>query len=157
MFKVEVFNTNTNSMKVVEFSARTWETLDATLSENGISTEGMRAVIAHSQTDLVQPGAAIPQQDFTLFLSPSKIKNGVNHTNVADFISAIIYEDRADEIYDHFSQKELEKLVKEHFGQTRSIPCRLREIADEVEETPVAVVANSREAELATMAAKILG
>jgi hypothetical protein len=73
---VTVFSTVGNNEKTIETSATTWKELKAELANQGVNVSGMKVVIGESQLTLESPDAALPTEEFTLFLLPEKVKSG---------------------------------------------------------------------------------
>ena len=74
--KVTVFSTKGKKRSTVETTAQTWGELKEVLSGNGVETSGMRSIIGETQLTLESSKAILPDYDFTLFLSPVKVKSG---------------------------------------------------------------------------------
>jgi hypothetical protein len=74
--KVTVHNTVGNNFKEIYSSASTWSELQNDLSNNGISYDGMKAVIGENQNTLESTQAQLIEGDMTLFLVPNKVKSG---------------------------------------------------------------------------------
>ena len=74
--KVTVFSTKGKKRSTVETTAQTWGELREVLSGNGVETSGMRSIIGETQLTLESSKAILPDYDFTLFLSPVKVKSG---------------------------------------------------------------------------------
>lgn len=77
--KVTVFSTKGRKRSEVESSATTWGELKKDLASAGVETSGMKAIIGENQNTLESAKAALPVDfDFTLFLTPVKVKSGAN-------------------------------------------------------------------------------
>jgi hypothetical protein len=85
MAKITVWNSVGNTETVIETEARTWGELQRELDERGIVHRDMRAIIGENENTLESPDAVLPRgievngaitDDFTLFLSPRKVKAG---------------------------------------------------------------------------------
>lgn len=76
MKRVTVYSTVGQQKHEVTVSANNWGELQRELSEHGVGTSGMKAVIGESQVTLESNQAEVPSNDFTLFLLPQKVKSG---------------------------------------------------------------------------------
>lgn len=74
--KVSVFSTSTGKLVPIETDARTWGDLRKILEEKGISFSGMKAIVKETEMALEGDNAALPEGEFKLFLTPSKVKSG---------------------------------------------------------------------------------
>ena len=75
--KVTVFSTKGAKRSVIETSAATWGVLKNQLIANNIPVDGMRAIVGETKVTLESSAAVLPVDfDFTLFLSPTKVKSG---------------------------------------------------------------------------------
>lgn len=75
--KVTVFSTKGAKRSVIETSATTWGVLKDQLMANNIPVDGMRAIVGETKVTLESSAAVLPVDfDFTLFLSPTKVKSG---------------------------------------------------------------------------------
>ena len=76
--KVTVFSTKGKKRSVVNAEGvTTWGELKSLLREDGIETDNMKAIIGENQVTLESTKAILPADfDFTLFLTPIKVKNG---------------------------------------------------------------------------------
>lgn len=91
--RVTVYNTSGSNEKVVTTIARFWDELQRDLSRNGIPYESMTAVVGETQVTLQSAKAELPSGDFTLFLSPTKVKSGYDETGWEE------YDEEEDEDY----------------------------------------------------------
>lgn len=79
--KVTVFSTKGAKKSVIETSATTWGALKDQLENKGIPVNNMRAIIGETKVTLESSAAILPVDfDFTLFLSPTKVKSGCART-----------------------------------------------------------------------------
>lgn len=62
----------------LQTNASTWGQLITELDNAGLSVDGMKAIIGQTKVTLESTEAELPQTNFTLFLSPVKIKAGAN-------------------------------------------------------------------------------
>lgn len=77
MINVLVFSTVSDVRPTIQIAGEsTWAELQVAVNNAGISTEGMKAMIRHNKTTLENGGAIIPNQDFTLMVTPGKVKAG---------------------------------------------------------------------------------
>lgn len=74
--EVTVYNTVGQNRKAVSTDVPTWGELQAVLSSNNIPFSGMSVVIGETQVTLESSAAHLPEQDFTLFMMPQKVKSG---------------------------------------------------------------------------------
>ena len=126
--KVTVFSTKGAKKSVINSSAKTWGELRKDLAEAGIPYSGMRAILGETKVTLESSAAVLPVDfDFTLFLSPVKVKSGVdiNSMSRSDLYSFIkeqrtIDNSGAVELFGNYPSKstdELKKLVKSYLDK----------------------------------------
>ena len=77
--KITVYSTQAKSSQTIETSASTWGKLKAEMSDVG----NVRAVIRETRNSLDTPSSKLPDQDFTLFLYPQRVKSGNEEVQVA--------------------------------------------------------------------------
>lgn len=77
---ITVVSTGSSKAKAIESSALNWSALQTELSKNGVTHSGMKAVIGKSKVNLENPDAILPDDDFTLFLFPTRTKSGATYT-----------------------------------------------------------------------------
>ena len=70
--KITVYSTQAKSSQTIETSVSTWGELKAEMSDVG----NVRAVIRETRNSLDTPSSKLPDQDFTLFLYPQRVKSG---------------------------------------------------------------------------------
>lgn len=70
--KITVYSTQAKSSQTIETSASTWGELKAEMSDVG----DVRAVIRETRNSLDTPSSKLPDQDFTLFMYPQRVKSG---------------------------------------------------------------------------------
>lgn len=92
MRKIKVYSTNGRTNIDIETEAIDFGGLKRDLSSNNISYDGMRAVIGENKNTLEVDTAMLPDGDFTLFLTPKKIKSGAGerveyYSRIKDLIS----------------------------------------------------------------------
>lgn len=95
MSKVTIFSTG-GTNKTIEVNSTTWGDLQKELSNNGVSTSGMKAVHGQTRVTLEHKDAIIPDGDFNLFLLPVKTKSGGILT--AAQVEALPYKDLRSEL-----------------------------------------------------------
>lgn len=120
---ITVFSTKGRNRQVVESSATTWGELKSQLNDMDIKTSGMRAIIGETQVTLESSKAVLPVDfNFTLFLSPMKVKSGAN-------VAELGYKDLKSTIKNiYHSSEEAEK----HFGNyTIMSTDQLREVLED--------------------------
>jgi hypothetical protein len=76
MRTIKVFSTETSVLKEINSSATTWGELQAELKAQGIDPNNMKGMVKESKTTLENTGAVLPTDNFTLFLTPTKVKSG---------------------------------------------------------------------------------
>jgi hypothetical protein len=120
--KVTVWSTQERSTQTIETSAKTWGELKNELSNVG----NTRAVIRETRNTLESGQAELPNQDFTLFLYPEKVRSGrtvkVRKVKGADWDNTVDtlvvekvkeYTKEFDEIMEGFAPGKAKKLSKE--------------------------------------------
>lgn len=73
---VTVYSTVGNNKNDVKTNASDWGGLKRDLSEAGISFNNMNVVVGETQVSLVSNEAQLPNDNFTIFLLPVKVKSG---------------------------------------------------------------------------------
>jgi len=77
MINVLVFSTQSSDRPTLQIGAGAkWSELKAVIEEAGIATSNMKAMIRGNRTTLEHNDATIPSEDFTLMLTPGKVKSG---------------------------------------------------------------------------------
>lgn len=76
MLKNVFISTSRGKSQSVKTEATNWGTFVQELEKIGLSTDGMKAIIGGLNLTLDVPTAQLPNTDFTLFLTPVKIKAG---------------------------------------------------------------------------------
>ncbi len=92
---ITVYNTLGQNESIVRTTASTWRQLQQALSEQGISYSSMKAVVGETQVTLESPDAQLPEQDFTLFMFPQKVRSGGWEDD--DEVEDLDFEDEPDE------------------------------------------------------------
>lgn len=75
---IKVLSTETSSLKEFTTDVTTWSQLKGILVENGIDPNNMKGMVKETRTTLEHDAAVLPTSDFTLFLTPTKVKSGCN-------------------------------------------------------------------------------
>lgn len=78
--KITVYTTGSGVGKVIETDTVNWGQLKTELGKNGVSYNNMKAVVGKTKTNLEHPEAALPDEDFILFLFPEKTRSGATYT-----------------------------------------------------------------------------
>lgn len=73
---VTIISSRMDSNKTINTAASTWGQLKGELSSQGIDVSGMRAMVQQTKVNLENDNAVLPENNFTLFLTPGKIKSG---------------------------------------------------------------------------------
>ena len=120
--KVTVWSTQERSTQTIETSAKTWGELKNELSNVG----NTRAVIRETRNTLESGQAQLPNQDFTLFLYPEKVRSGrtvkvqkVKEAGWDNGVDTLVvekvkeYTKEFDEIMEGFAPGKAKKLSKE--------------------------------------------
>lgn len=120
--KVTIWSTQERATQTIETSAQTWGELKKELSNVG----NTRAVIRETRNTLESGGAQLPNQDFTLFLYPEKVRSGrtvkVKKVEGADWDTTVDnavvekvegYKEEFTELMKSFAPNEAKKLSKE--------------------------------------------
>jgi hypothetical protein len=81
MKKVLIYSTTGSNGKIVETEAAEWGDLQTSLTEAGVSFDGMKAIL-DSRVTLESSRAQLPTSDFTLFLMPLKTKSGLEMIDI---------------------------------------------------------------------------
>lgn len=76
--KIIVVSTKDNARKEITTDVRTWGELQPLINAERISTSDMKAMVRETKVNLDHTGAVLPEGDFTLFLTPGKVKSGSN-------------------------------------------------------------------------------
>lgn len=119
MAQVTVFSTKGKKRVVVETEANTWGELKQVLTSEGVEVNNMKAIVGENQTTLESSAAVLPKgltaagevtKDFTLFLTPVKVKSGFGDVIDPETMS---YKECKDFIKEEFASSDE---AKEHFG-----------------------------------------
>lgn len=85
MAKIVVFSTRGKKRTEIFSDAETWGQLEKDLNAAGIETKGFKKIVGETQNSLESSAAVLPKgltsagevvKDFTLFLTPIKVKSG---------------------------------------------------------------------------------
>lgn len=100
MRTVTVIGTTLSNPREYQTEATTWGQLKDLISPDFGNVEGMKAVVKETRGNLERNDAVLPEEDFTLFLTPGKIKAGA--VDVVQMLSALKEEFNAaiDEVID---------------------------------------------------------
>ncbi len=84
---VAVYNSANNSLVEIQVpsSVSKRSELEQYLTQNSIAHENTTMIIGETTTGLVSPDSSIPEGNFTLMLSPKKVKSGVHGYKNASF------------------------------------------------------------------------
>lgn len=75
---VKVFATGNDNIIEITTSARTWGELQNELrSQKNMDVSGMNAKVRSSKVTLEHKDAELPTGEFTIFVTPAKVKSGV--------------------------------------------------------------------------------
>jgi hypothetical protein len=74
--RIITYSTLGDNMKEVFSSAMTWGDLQRDLATAGVRFEGLKAMTNPGQVTLESLQAALPEDEFQLFLMPQKVKSG---------------------------------------------------------------------------------
>ena len=126
MRTVKVYSTQGQNRQNVTTHVGTWGELQGVLSEYDIVYAGMRAIVGETQNTLESPDAILPDGDFTLFLTPGKVKSGFNpdfasYEELIDFIEERLHITGARDHfsnYTKFSTDQLQMMVKSWITST---------------------------------------
>lgn len=72
----------------LEDNTTTWGELKLVLASQGITYNGMAANVKETRNTLDLDSAVLPESDFALFLSPSKVKSGNIDSNIPNEVEA---------------------------------------------------------------------
>mgnify|MGYP003631266590 FL=1 len=77
MINVLIFSTQTSARPTISIEGgSTFAELKSAISDAGVTTSNMKAMIRESRLTIEQPNAIIPTTDFTLMLTPGRVKSG---------------------------------------------------------------------------------
>lgn len=74
--KIKIWSTEGENGRVIETDLATWGELKELLMAEGYNIPALHATESITRTDLVNDMAALPSQDFNLFLRPKETKSG---------------------------------------------------------------------------------
>lgn len=104
---VTVYSTLGNNSSTVNSTAGTWGELQSELAANRVNYDNMKTVVGETQNTLESPDAILPNEPFTLFLFPNKVKSGGYDSEYG--LTATEFFDEYDE--NDFSKSDLEDTV----------------------------------------------
>lgn len=151
MRKVTVFSTKGRSKQVIETKATTWGELKKDLTEAGVSVSGVKAIVGENQNTLESSQASLPMGlqkngttdgDFTLFLTPVKVKSGndkidpttMSYQECKEFIKKERGEsDKAVEFFSSYTTKShitLQALIMDYLKLNSEYPSAKQEMLD---------------------------
>lgn len=81
--KVTIVSTKGIKVSKLESTSQTWGELQTELATASIPYDGMKAIIGQTQVTLESSKAVLPDFDFTLFLTPVKVKSGTDAKNMS--------------------------------------------------------------------------
>lgn len=81
--KITIISTKGKKRSIVETTSTTWGELQKDLSTAKVDTSNMKAIIGQTQVTLESSKAILPNFDFTLFLTPIKVKSGNDVQNLS--------------------------------------------------------------------------
>lgn len=74
---IKVFSTENNNIIEITTGATTWGQLQAELKDQkSLDTHGMNAKIRSTKVTLEHKDAQLPAEEFTIFVTPAKVKSG---------------------------------------------------------------------------------
>jgi len=78
MITVTVFSTQTSERKSVNVApGAKWGDLKAAIAAAGMSTSNMKAMVRSTRVSLEHDAAILPTENFTLLMTPGKVKSGL--------------------------------------------------------------------------------
>lgn len=90
MPRVSVASSATSTAKRFETRARTWAELRPEIEAQGLSLNGVEAVMRPGNVTLTRNDAELPNEDFKIFLVPTKNKAGASIEDMAKSIGGSI-------------------------------------------------------------------
>lgn len=123
MKTITVYNSANSELKEIKTNATTRSEVEKALKENDIAFNNMSFIVAETENSLVTPQSVVPEGDFTLMLSPKKVKSG-GYKELKEYIkSQRENNEKAREFFGNYTQKttpELESLVVKWKGKSSS-------------------------------------
>lgn len=86
---ITIGSTNRSGVKQIQSEAVTWGQLKMALVDGFGDVGNMRAVIRETRTDLISDEAILPEESFTLLLTPKQIKAGVKDVDVKKILNDV--------------------------------------------------------------------
>lgn len=74
--EVRYFSTSTDVRKRFDSEATTWGQLKPEIRATGLDLTDLTAMIRENRTTLVDDGAVLPTESFTIIFTPGKVKSG---------------------------------------------------------------------------------
>lgn len=87
---ITIGSTNRSGVKQIQSEAVTWGQLKMALVDGFGDVGNMRAVVRETRADLVSDDAILPDEAFTLLLTPKQIKAGGNDDNTRVQVKRIL-------------------------------------------------------------------
>lgn len=115
MRKITIVSTQTDDVFDIESSAETWGELMR--HDRLVGANNMKATVRETRNSLDLPEAILPAGDFTLYLSPTKVKSGWSAQDLEDM------DDLIDFLEDNDASKHLVRFVeglRRNGGETSS-------------------------------------
>lgn len=85
--KIKIWSTEGENGRVIETNLATWGELKELLMTEGYNIPALHATESITRTDLVNDMAALPPQNFNLFLRPKETKSGSSNKAVVQALS----------------------------------------------------------------------
>lgn len=123
--KIFIGSTQKASLVEVNSSATTWGDLKREIRGEFGDVQGMRAVIRHNRHDLESDGAELPEGEFTIVMSPKKVKAGHSSVDVTEILDALRrkFSNSIDELIDEVEDGDYNKISSQSTSNsTRHIP-----------------------------------
>ena len=108
--KITIYSTQAKSSQTIETSASTWGELKGELSDVG----NVRAVVRETRNSLDTPSSKLPDQDFTLFMYPERVKSGNDEVQVAVKKKTVKVHKVKEAEWDSTADKEVEDTLEEY-------------------------------------------
>lgn len=86
---ITIGSTNRSGVKQIQSEAVTWGQLKMALVDGFGDVSNMRAVVRETRADLVSDDAILPDEAFTLLLTPKQIKAGAKDVDVIKILEDV--------------------------------------------------------------------
>lgn len=86
---ITIGSTTKSGVRQIQSEAVTWGQLKASLYDGFGDVGNMRAVIRETRADLVSDDAVLPEEAFTLLLTPKQIKAGAKDVDVKKILNEV--------------------------------------------------------------------